>query len=121
MPLAFDGLQILVFGNLEALDDEPLRVVVTPYGIQQPAAGDKASFRHRAFPEDNLTGERPHVVRVLVKVAPHAVDLHHLVDIPRNHPVVIPLFRKVFVVVECALVRQHQRAFDIAFDSRLVG
>ncbi len=90
MPLAFDGLQVLVLGNLEALDDEPLRVVVRPDGIQQSAAGDKASFRHRAFTEDDLAGERPHIVRVLVKVAPHAVNLYHLVDVPRNHPVIIP-------------------------------
>ena len=98
-----------------------LRVVVAPDRIQQAAAGHKAALRNRAFPQDDLPGERPHAVRVLVEVAPQAVYLYHLVDVPRDYPVVIPLFREVLVVVEGALVRQQQRAFDIALDSRLVG
>ena len=63
----------------------------------------------------------PHAVRVLVEVAPQAVYLYHLVDVPRDYPVVIPLFREVLVVVEGALVRQQQRTPDVALDSRLVG
>ena len=97
-----------------------MRVVVAPCGVEQAARGHKASHRQAAFPDNQLAGIRVHLVGVLVEVALHAVNLHRLRDVSRNHPVVISLFRQVLVIVERTLVGKEQRAFDVAFDSPLV-
>jgi len=114
-------LQILVLGNGERFDDEAVRVVVAPCGVKQAARGHKASHRQATFPDNQLAGIRVHLVGVLVEVALHAVNLHRLRDVSGNHPVVVTLFRQVFVIVESGLVGEEQRAFDVAFDSPLVG
>ena len=119
--LSFNGLQILVLGNGERFDDKAVRVVVAPCGVKQPARGDKASHRQAAFPDNQLSGVGVHLVGVLVEVALHAVNLHRLRDVSGNHPVVVALFRQVLVIVESGLVGEEQRAFDVAFDSPLVG
>lgn len=121
MRLTFDSLQILVFGNRERFHDEAVRVVIAACGVQEPACGYKASDRQAAFPDNQLPGIGVHPVRVLVEVALHAVYLHRLVDVTRNHPVVIPFFRQVLVIIVCALVGEEQRTPDIAFDGVLVG
>ena len=72
-------------------------------------------------PDNQLPGIGVHPVRVLVEVALHAVYLHRLVDVARNHPVVVPFFRQVLVIIVCALVGEEQRTPDIAFDGVLVG
>ena len=121
MRLSFDGLQILVFGNRERFHDEAVRVVVAACGVQEPARGYKASDCQAALPDNQLPGIGVHPVGVLVEVALHAVYLHRLVDVARNHPVVVPFFRQVLVIVVCALVGEEQRTPDIAFDGVLVG
>lgn len=114
-------MQILVLGNGERFDDEAVRVVVAPCGVEQAARGHKASHRQAAFPDNQLAGIRVHLVGVLVEVAFHAVNLHRLRDVSGNHPVVVALFRQVLLIVESGLVGEEQRAFDVAFDSPLVG
>ena len=114
-------MQILVLGNGERFDDEAVRVVVAPCCVEQAARGHKASHRQAAFPDNQLAGIRVHLVGVLVEVALHAVNLHRLRDVSGNHPVVVALFRQVLVIVESGLVGKEQRAFDVAFDSPLVG
>ena len=121
MRLSFDGLQILVLRDGERFHDEAVRVVVAACGVQEPACGYKASDRQAAFPDNQLPGIGVHPVRVLVEVALHAVYLHRLVDVARNHPVVVPFFRQVLVIIVCALVGEEQRTPDIAFDGVLVG
>jgi len=114
-------LQILVFRNRERFDNEAVRVVVAPCGVEQAARGHKASHRQAAFPDNQLPGVGVHLVGVLVEVALHAVNFHRLRDVSRNHPVVVAFFRQVLVIVESGLVGKEQRAFDITFDSPLVG
>lgn len=98
-----------------------MRVVVTPYGVQQPATGDKASFRHAAFTDNHLAGISRHRIRVHIEIARNTVYPYGLADVTGDYTVIIPFFRKVTVIVECALVGKEQRPFDIAFDSVLIG
>jgi len=114
-------LQIPVLVNRERFHDEAVRVVVAACGVQEPARGYKASDRQAAFPDNKLPGIGSHLVGVLVEVAFHAVNLHRLVDVARNHPVVVALFRQVLVIVERTPVGEEQGASDVSLDGVLVG
>lgn len=114
------GVQVLVFRYLETFHDKAVRVVVTPYGVQQPATGDKASFRHATFTDNHLPGIGSHRIRVHIEIARNTVYPYGLADIARNDTVIISLFREVTVIIKCALVGKEQRPFDIAFDSVLI-
>ena len=97
-----------------------MRVIIRAHSVQQPATGDKASFRHAAFTDNHLAGIGSHRIRVHIEIARNAVYLYGLADISRNDTVVISLFREVTVIVKCALIGEEQRPFDIAFDSVLI-
>lgn len=71
-----------------------MRVVITPYGVQQPASGNKASFGNTAFPDNHLPGIGRHLIGIVVKVAYYTVHLYRLVDVPGNDTVIIPLSDK---------------------------
>ena len=98
-----------------------MRVVVTLYGVQQPATGNKASFSYTTFTDNHLAGIGSHRIRVHIEVARNTVYPYGLADVTGDYTVIIPFFRKVTVIVECALVGKEQRPFDIAFDSVLIG
>lgn len=57
------------FRYLETFHDKAVRVVVTSNGVQQPATGDKASFRHAAFTDNHLPGIGSHRIRVHIEIA----------------------------------------------------
>ena len=59
------------------------------------------------------------MVGIAVEVAHHAVHLQHLVDVPGDDPVVVPLLGKVRIVVVHALVRQQQGTFHVVFNRTL--
>ena len=98
-----------------------MRVIITSNGVQQPATGDKASFSYTTFTDNHLPGIGSHRIGVHIEIARNAVYLYRLADIARYDTVIIPFFRKVTVIIKCALVSEEQRPFDIAFDSVLIG
>ena len=120
MPLAFDGLQVLVLGNLEALDDEPLRVVVRTNGVDKLARGDKAALGDIAFADDLLPGIGSKFIGIVVEVPGDAVYHNALADVARDQAIEEPLFREVPVVRNRRLVGQHHGTVDVAFDGRLI-
>lgn len=119
-PLSFDGLQILVLDDGEALNRETVRIVIASAGVEQSTCRYQTAFRHIAGTDDHLLGICPCLIGIAVEVANYAVHLQHLIDVACNDTVVVTLLGKVRIVVVGTLVRQQQGTFHIMLDGTLV-
>ena len=84
--------------------------------VQEAARRHEAALGDVALPDDLLRGVGSRTVRVAVEVAHHAVHFQHLVDVPGDDAVVVPLLREVRIIVVHALVRQQQGTFHVVFN-----
>ena len=84
--------------------------------VQKAARGHEAALGDVALPDDLLRGVGHGTVGIAVEVAHHAVHLQHLVDVPGDDAVVVPLLREVRIIVVHALVRQQQGTFHVVFN-----
>ena len=110
-----------VLYNGETFNGKTIRVVVGACGIHQPAYGDKTSLRHVALSENHLPCVGLGLIRVVIEVTDHAVNLQRLVDVSCNESVIKAFLRKVLVIVVCALVSQQQGSFHVVLDGTLFG
>ena len=102
--------------------------MVKPLGLsserdefEQAAGGHEAALGDVALPDDLLRGVGHGTVGIAVEVAHHAVHLQHLVDVPGDDAVVVPLLREVRIVVVHAFVRQQQGTLHVVFYRALFG
>src|SRR5665648_1224846 len=91
----------------------------TAYEIMPSLVGSEMCIRDRrnvTFADDHLPRIGHHLVWIVVEVARYTVHPNSLVDVPRDNPVVIPLFLHILIVAECAFIHQEQGAVDVVFN-----
>jgi len=116
MHLPFHYADVAVLHYLEMLHGKPLGVVVGAYRVDQVTARDQVALRNVTFADNHLLRVGHYLIGIVVKVACYTVHPDGLVDVPRNYPVVIPLFLHILIVAECAFVHKEQGAVDVAFN-----
>ena len=79
---------VLVLDNREVPDLKAVGVIVRAAGVHQSALRDQCSLRDVTLTDDGLPCKRPHLIRIAVEVAYHAVHPHRLVDIARDDTVI---------------------------------
>ena len=84
---------------------KPVGIVVRTGRVQEAARSHEAALGDVALPDDLLRGVGHGTVGIAVEIAHHAVHLQHLVDVPGDDAVVVPLLGKVRIVVVHAFVR----------------
>ena len=97
--LSFYCTDVPVLHNGETFNGKTIRVIIGACGVHQPAYGDKTSLRHIALSEYHLPCVGLGLIRVVIKVTDHAVNLQRLVDVSRDESVVKTFLRKVLVIV----------------------
>ena len=81
--------------------------------VQEAARSHEAALGDVALPDDLLRGVGHGTVGIAVEIAHHAVHLQHLIDVPGDDAVVVPLLGKVRIVVVHALSANSRARFTL--------
>ncbi len=80
--LSFGCYNVPILNDIESFDDETVGIVIGAGDIGKAAGSDQCPLRHIRLTNDQLLGIGLGSVGVIVEIANHAVNLHHLIDIP---------------------------------------
>ena len=111
---------IFVFYCFPTLDEEPVRVVVTPAHIAQIPLGNQASHGGRCCTDQFFCRVTFECEGVSVHIESDAVHTDLLADVPGNQVCVVTVFPQVVVLPFGAFIGQVQRFADIRLDHFIV-